>query len=60
MIPIELSKKQVLHVDPKAMLQIDFTGNLDWDGNTTMLLIIEEAKENILNFSQRTVTAFQI
>ena len=29
MIPIELSKKQVLHVDPKAMLQIDFTENLD-------------------------------
>ena len=60
MIPIELSKKQVLHVDSKAMLQIDFTWNLDRDGNTTMLLIIEEAKENILNFSQRTVRAFQI
>ena len=43
--------------DSKATQQINFTGNLDWDGNTTMSFIIEEAKETILDFSQRTVTA---
>ena len=26
--------------------QINFTGNLDREGNTTMFLIIEEAKKN--------------
>ena len=27
--------------DPKAIQQINFTGNLDGDGNTTMFSIIE-------------------
>ena len=35
--------------------QNNFTGNLDWAGNTTMFFIIEEAKETILDFSQGTV-----
>ena len=42
----------------KAIQQISFTGNLDQTGNTTMFFIIEEAKENILDFSQGTVKAF--
>ena len=29
--------------------------NLDPDGNTRMFFILEEAKETILGFSQRTV-----
>ena len=37
----------MLDSDPKATQQINFTGDLDRDGNTT-----------ILNFSQRTVTVF--
>ena len=35
--------------------QISFTENLDRDGNTTMFLIIEEAKETILDFSKGTM-----
>ena len=64
MIAIDLSKQQVLDADPKAIKQINFTGNLDrgWnaDGrvinaNTTMFFIIEEKKEIILDFSRGTV-----
>ena len=52
MIAIDLSKEQALDADPKAIQQISFTAYLDWNGNTTMLFIIEEAKESILDFSQ--------
>ena len=55
MIAIDLSKQQALDVDPKAIQQINFTANLDRVGNTAMFLIIEEAKETVLNFSQGTV-----
>ena len=52
---IDLSKQQVLDVDPRAIQQINFTANLDRAGDTTMFLIIEEAKETVLDFSQGTV-----
>ena len=58
MIAIDLSKQQSLDADPKAIQQINFTGNLDQAGQTTKFFIIEEAKENILNFSQGTVSVF--
>ena len=41
----DLSKKQPLNADPKAIQQINFTGNLERDEGLTMLFIIEEAKE---------------
>ena len=44
MIAIDLSKQQVLDADPRATQQINFTANLDRDGNTTTFFIIEEAK----------------
>ena len=55
MIDTDLSKQQELDADPKANEQISFTGNLDWDKNTTIFVITEEAKETILNFSKETV-----
>ena len=55
MIAIDLSKQQVLDADPRAIQQINFTANLDRAGNTTMLFIIEEAKETVFEFSQGTV-----
>ena len=55
MIAIDLSKQQALDVDPKAIQQINFTANLDRAGNTAIFFIIEEAKETVLEFSQRTV-----
>ena len=60
MISIDLSKQQALDVDPKAIQQIDFTGNLDSPVNTTIFVIIEEAKETILDFSQVTVRILEI
>ena len=45
MIAIDLSKQQAIDADPRAIEQINFKANLDRNGNTTMLFIIEEAKE---------------
>ena len=55
MIAVDLSKQQPLDADPKAIQQINFTANLDRAGNTRVYFILEEAKETILDFSQRTV-----
>ena len=55
MIGIDLSKEQKLDTDPIATQQINFTANLDRDGNTAMFFVMEEAKETILDFSQGTV-----
>ena len=54
MIAIYLSKQRVLDADPKAIQQINFTANLDCAENTRMFFILEEAKEIVLDFSQRT------
>ena len=58
MIAVDLSKQQALDADPRAIQQINFTANLDRDGNTTMFFIIEEAKETVLDFSQGTIKVF--
>ena len=55
MIAIDLSKQQALNADPKAVQQINVTGNLDQAANTPMLFIIEEVNKGILDFSQGTV-----
>ena len=52
MIAIDLSKQQALDADPKAIQKINFTANLDRDEDTTMLFVIDEAKEAILDFSK--------
>ena len=58
MIAIDLSKQQALGADPRAIQQINFTGNLDRAGNTTIILIIEEVKDTALDFSQETAKVF--
>ena len=63
MIAIDLSKQQALEADPIVIQKSNFTGNLsrknvqgqDTNTNTTTFFITKEAKESILNFSQRTV-----
>ena len=55
MIVIDLSNQQALDADPKAIQQINFTGNLSGNNNRLMFFIIEEVKETVLDFSQRTV-----
>ena len=51
MITIDLSNHQALDTDPRANQQINFTANLDRAGNARIYLILEEAKENVLDFS---------
>ena len=41
MIAIDLSKQHALDADPKAIHQINFTANLDRDGNTRFYFIFE-------------------
>ena len=55
MTAIDLSKQQALDADPRAIQQINFTANLDKDGNATMFFIIEEVKQTVLKFSQGTI-----
>ena len=50
MIATDLSKQQALDADPKPIQQINFTGNLE--NNAVIFFIIEEAKKNVLDFSQ--------
>ena len=54
MIAIDLSQRQALDADPKAIQQINFAENLNWSefsiDNTTMFFNIEEAKKIILDF----------
>ena len=54
---MKVNKQQELDAGPKAIQQINFTGNLAWEGNASikMFFIIEQAKETILDFSEGTV-----
>ena len=56
MISIDLSKQQVLDGDPNAIQQISFTGNLAIQSTT--YFINEEAKETVLDFSQKKIKVF--
>ena len=47
MIAIDLIKQQALDADPKAIQQINFTVNLDREGNKRFYFILEEAKETV-------------
>ena len=55
MIAVDLSKQQALDADLRVIQQINFTANIDRDGNTRVYFILEDAKETILDFSQGTV-----
>ena len=55
MIAKYLSKQQTLDTDPKAIQQINFTANLDLEGNITMFFIIQEAKKNYFRFFTRNL-----
>ena len=52
MIAKDLSKQQAFDADPKAIQQINFTGNLDRAEGITMFFIIEEAKETVRFFTK--------
>ena len=56
MTAIDLSKQQVLTADPNAMQQINFAKNLERTGNTTKFFILEEVKQSIFGFSQKTLS----
>ena len=55
MIAVDLCRQRTLDADPRAIQQINFTANLNRAGNTRVYVILEEAKETILDFSQATV-----
>ena len=59
-IAIDLGKQQAFDVNPKAIQQIDFRGSLgrEENANTAIVLIIEEAKETALDFSEGTAKVF--
>ena len=52
MVAIDLSKKQALDADPRAIQEINFTANFDRNIRFHFVL---EAKETVFEFSQGTV-----
>ena len=55
LIAVDLCKQKKLNAESKAIQQINFTGDLDRAEGSTMFLIIEKAKETVLDFSKVTV-----
>ena len=53
MISIDSNKQQALDANLQAIQQINFTGNLDQAGKTTMIFLTEEGKETSLNLSDQ-------
>ena len=45
MIPIDLGKQQEIDADPKAMQQINFSGNLHRTRNATMFLFLKDRQK---------------
>ena len=54
LIAIDLSKQQKLDADPKAIQQINFTGNLDRVEGSKMFLIIKEKKGSFRFFKRNS------
>ena len=50
-----LQKQQKLDADPKAIQEINFTGNLSKEEGSTMFFVIDEGKETLLDFSKVAV-----
>ena len=46
MIAVDLSKRQALDADPRAIQQINFTANLDRGGNTRIYFYSRRSKRN--------------
>ena len=57
MIAIDLSKQQALDADTRAIPQINFTADLDNDGNTRIYFNLEEVKQTFFDFSKETLKA---
>ena len=55
MIAINLSKQQALDAYPRAIQQINFTANLDRNGNAAMFFVIKEAIETVMEFLKGNV-----
>ena len=60
MIATDLSKQQAFDADPRKIQQINFTADLDRDGNITIFFIIEKEKKTVFEFQQGTVKILQI
>ena len=54
LFPRDLSKQQKLNIDPKAIQQINSTGNLARAEGARMFLITEEVEKAILDISKGT------
>ena len=56
MIVTDFSKQEELDSDPKAIQQINFTGNLE--NQSAIFFIIEETEETVLDFLRGAVKIF--
>ena len=51
---IDLSKQQAFDVNANSIQQMNYTGNLEHAGNTTVFFIFEVVNQTILDFSKGT------
>lgn len=49
-IALDLNNRKKFDADPKALQQVNSTGNLDWTWNTSMFFILEKAKKKFWIF----------
>ena len=49
-IAVDLSRKNELDADPRAVQQINFTANVDRAGNKTIFLLLKKQKKPFQNF----------
>ena len=52
LIAIDLNKQQALDGDPRAIHQINFTGNLDRAGNATFFLLLKKQKKSWIFYKE--------
>ena len=52
-VGVDLSKQRAFDADPRAIQQINFTGNVR--AASSIFFILEKSKETVLDFSQGTV-----
>ena len=52
MTEIDLSKQQALEADPKAIQQIDLTGNLDWGAGINVFYYWRSEKKSFRFFTR--------
>ena len=59
LIELDIKTQEALDADPKALQEINFTGNISRAEGEVVSFVIEQAKETVLDFSKGTMRVLQ-